>query len=312
MTAMNSFTQRTGVTAFVLQWARQLAGKSNNNGFAMISGRKDNRPARIPRSFRHTHKVLTTQVMDRDVWIISPIHRDSDDLILYLHGGGYVRNLTRSHWQMIQEIGIQSGATLVVPDYPLVPEARCLEGIDFLDELYDNLFQCRESRNIIFMGDEAGGGLALSFAQQLRDRKAKQPTRIILLSPWLDVSLDDPGLLHTATAELAEAFRALQISGQAWAGSLERKDHRVSPIFGDLSNLGTISLFAGTDELFLADARNLRQQLTEQNLPFRYEEFPGRLKDWVNSRDRNGARGALQRIGELASVRFHSVIPAMG
>jgi acetyl esterase/lipase len=62
------------------------------------------------------------------------------------------------------------------------------EAIDFLDELYDNLFQCRESRNIIFMGDEAGGGLALGFAQQLRDRQAKQPSRIILLSPWLDVT----------------------------------------------------------------------------------------------------------------------------
>jgi acetyl esterase/lipase len=312
MTTMNNSTRRTGVTAFVLQWARRLAGKSHSSGSSMISDRNESRPARIPRRFRHTHKVLTTQVSDRDVWIISPIHRDSDDIILYLHGGGYVQNLTRSHWQMIREIGIQSGATLVVPDYPLLPVATCQGGIDFLDELYDNLFQCRESRNIIFMGDEAGGGLALGFAQQLRDRQAKQPSRIILLSPWLDVALDNPGLLHTATAEQAEAIRALQNSGQAWAGSLERKDHRVSPIYGDLSSLGTISLFAGTDELFLADARRLRQQLAEQSLPIRYEEFPGRLKEWVNSRDRNGARGALHRIGELAGVRFHRVIPAMG
>ena len=124
--------------------------------------------------------------------------------------------------------------------------------------------------------------------------------------------MDDPGISHTAAAEQAEAIHELQISGQAWAGSLNRKDNRISPIFGDFSNLGTISLFAGTDELFLADARKLRKQLAEQNLPFRYEEFPGRLKDWVNSRDRNGVSGALQRIGELAGVRFRRVIPAMG
>lgn len=310
MTTMNNFTQRTGLAAFVHQWAQHLAGKSNRS--AMNSGRKENRPARISRAFRQTHKAITTQIRDRDVWIISPIHRDSDDLILYLHGGGYVHNLTRTHWQMIQEIGIQSGATLVVPDYPLLPEATCTEALDFLDELYDNLFQCRESRNIIFMGDEAGGGLTLGFAQQLRDRQAKQPSRIILMSPWLDVSLIEPGLLQAETAQQAEAFRALQITGKAWAGNLDQKDFRVSPIFGDLSNLGTVSLFAGTGERFLSDARILRQRLSDQNLPYRYEEFPGRLKDWVNRQYGSGTRGALQRIGELAGVRFRRVIPAIG
>jgi epsilon-lactone hydrolase len=312
MATMSNSTQRTGLAAFVLQWAQRLAGKNNSSGTDMISDRKEKRPARIPRAFHYTHKVFTTQVRDRDVWIISPIHRDSDDLILYLHGGGYAQSLTRSHWQMIREIGIQSGATLVVPDYPLVPEAACAEAYDFLDELYANLFQCRESRNIIFMGDEAGGGLALGFARQLRDRQAKQPSRIILFSPWLDVTMDKSVLLQTATKEQAEAFHELQISGQAWAGSLERNDYRVSPIFGDLSNLGPITVFAGTDDLFLPDARKLRQLLSVQNLPYRYEEFPGRVKDWINSRDRNGARVALQRIGELARVRFRRVIPAVG
>ncbi len=310
MTNKNNSTQQTGLAALVLQWTQRLAGKRRHSGSGMIPDRKENLPARLPRAFRHTHKVLTTQVRDRDVWIISPIHRDSDDLILYLHGGGYVQNITRDHWKIIREIGIQSGATLVVPDYPLAPEATCPEAFDFLEELYANLFQCREPRNTIFMGDEAGGGLALGFARHLRDRQGKQPSRIILFSPWLDVTRDEPGLRQIYTEKQSAALQELHVSGKAWAGSMDQDDYRVSPLYGDFTGLGAISLFAGKGELFLSDARKLRERLSEQNLSCRYEEFPGRLKDWISSSGRKEARGALQRIGELAAVRFNRVVPA--
>lgn len=41
------------------------------------------------------------------------------------------------------------------------------------------------------MGDSAGGGLALGLALALKTENITQPKDIILLSPWLDVTLSN-------------------------------------------------------------------------------------------------------------------------
>lgn len=47
---------------------------------------------------------------------------------------------------------------------------------------------------LIFMGDSAGGGFALALAQKIRDENDPQPGQIILLSPWLDITLTNPNI----------------------------------------------------------------------------------------------------------------------
>jgi acetyl esterase/lipase len=39
------------------------------------------------------------------------------------------------------------------------------------------------------MGDSSGGGMALALAQKARDAGLQQPRDLVLLSPWLDVTM---------------------------------------------------------------------------------------------------------------------------
>ncbi len=55
----------------------------------------------------------------------------------------------------------------------------------------------------------------------------------------------------------------------------------MSPIYGDFSGLGEISVFMGTNELFVADARRLKQLLKDQRIDFNYFEFTEMFHDWV-------------------------------
>ena len=61
-------------------------------------------------------------------------------------------------------------------------------------KLYNIFLDRYAGKEILFLGDSAGAGLAISFAQYLNEVNLPQPEKIILSSPWLDVSLTNPDI----------------------------------------------------------------------------------------------------------------------
>jgi acetyl esterase/lipase len=45
---------------------------------------------------------------------------------------------------------------------------------------------------VVLVGDSAGGGLALAVALTLRDRGGPQPSHLLLVSPWVDLTTSTP------------------------------------------------------------------------------------------------------------------------
>lgn len=45
------------------------------------------------------------------------------------------------------------------------------------------------------MGDSAGGGLSLAMCQYAGEKNIEQPHKLILISPWLDISLENEKLM---------------------------------------------------------------------------------------------------------------------
>ena len=63
----------------------------------------------------------------------------------------------------------------------------------FLKKLYHDLLnQVADSKQIVVMGDSAGGQIALSFAQLLKEKHIAQPGHIVLISPVLDATMRHP------------------------------------------------------------------------------------------------------------------------
>lgn len=131
------------------------------------------------------------------------------------------------------------------------------------------------------MGDSSGGGLALGFAMQLSKENKPQPHQIILLFPWLDVTMSNKDILEIDKKDKILGIEPLQIAGKAFAGELDLKDYRVSPIYGDFSGLGKISVFVGTHDLFVADCRKLKSLAKTSNISMNYFEYPKMFHGWV-------------------------------
>jgi acetyl esterase/lipase len=194
--------------------------------------------------------------------------------VLYIHGGGYISNIIRQQWNLIEDLITKTNSTIIIPDYKLAPEATYKETYEFILNVYNQILKNHNAEDLIIMGDSAGGGFALGFAMTLRDNNQTQPSQSILLSPWLDISMQNPEIQKVDKYDKMLSIDGLQMAGKLFAGNLDIKDYRVSPIYGDFKNLNKITVFIGTHDLFIADTRKMKATLDSLNIPFNYFEYP--------------------------------------
>ncbi|PSA96647.1 hypothetical protein C6370_04755 [Bacillus atrophaeus] len=112
--------------------------------------------------------------------------------ILYLHGGAYINQPTNVHMTFLDKVASDTNAEITVPIYPKAPVHQFREAFEKVLPIYEELLTKTEPKNIVIMGDSAGGGFSLALSQMLLEKNLLQPGNIILLSPWLDITMKNP------------------------------------------------------------------------------------------------------------------------
>ena len=267
----------------------------------MITNSFAKEPVKPPKSLLRNNNIEINELDGRKVWTISQNANETDVAILYLHGGAYMGNIRKQHWDLIEQLISKTNSTIVVPDYPLAPESNCKETYIFIDVLYSKLITEYPAKRIILMGDSAGGGLAFGFVQQLRNEKKMQPNQIIIFSPWLDVSMNNPDIELIDKEDKILSIRGLRTAGQKYAGNFDLKDYRVSPIYGELAGLCRISIFTGTKDILNADAKVCKQLMKDQQINFNYFEYPKMFHDWVIITSLKESQNVISKVNNLVN-----------
>ena len=131
------------------------------------------------------------------------------------------------------------------------------------------------------MGDSAGGGFALALAQRMKRDEVPQPTKIILLSPWLDITLKNPEIEKIDSIDPFLSVAGLRKAGLSYAGNSDPENFMLSPVYGPLEQLGRISIFIGSRDLLVADARRLNILALEKNISINYREYKDMVHVWM-------------------------------
>lgn len=196
--------------------------------------------------------------------------------VVYFHGGGYVFQAKYEHLAFADRIAAQADCRVVFPVYPLAPKYSFQESYRAVTALYRSLLKDTDPGSIVFMGDSAGGGMALSLAKQLRDASLPLPARLILISPALDITMENPEIDARGLAEIDPMLtHSFLLASQAWAAG-EALDHPyLSPMYGDLTGLPPITLYAGTREMLWPDAQKFCVLAAEQGVKIDYREWEG-------------------------------------
>ncbi|MBR3177870.1 MAG: alpha/beta hydrolase [Clostridia bacterium] len=191
-------------------------------------------------------------------WLNESNH--SEVTILYLHGGAYVHDFSRFHWLFLKKIAKQTDAEIIAPAYHLVPYGTYQEAFELIVPLYQEYRKMYPNRKMVLMGDSAGGGLALALSEYFNKEKISAPDELILLSPWVDVSMNNPSISAYEGRDpwITPSYR---VAGQYWAGDTKISDWRISPIHGELHALKNVTVFYGTEEILWPDMLLLKKQL---------------------------------------------------
>ncbi len=240
-----------------------------------------NEPDAVTKAVKNACDIREETFGDRILWTLSPKRGTSTKAIFYIHGGGYVINMAGMQWNYLAKVVEETKATVMVTNYPLAPQSNAEAAFDYMHKLYKVFLSRYEGKDVLFLGDSAGAGLAIAFAQYLNEVNLPQPKRIILSSPWLDVSLSNPDIQQVIPKDNSLEITSLQKAGKLWAGSLDLKDPKVSPIYGRFDTIAKVSMFMGTAEIFVSDARKLVKKLQKERIPFDYYEYPRMLHCWL-------------------------------
>ena len=174
-----------------------------------------------------------------------------DRVVMYLHGGAYVAQPMIFQWRFATKLAKETGVKVVVPMYPLAPEHTYKDAKTKVTKLYKQLL--KDYKQVVVIGDSAGGGLALALAQSWQGSKIDAPSKLILLSPWLDITLSNKLIPGLDVIDPMLSYKDLRNIGPLWAGELLTTDSFVSPINSDIIPSSKMYIFAGTREIFCPD-----------------------------------------------------------
>ncbi|MFE3292448.1 alpha/beta hydrolase fold domain-containing protein [Rhodococcus sp. NPDC059234] len=273
---MESLASRAVRMRFALRRGGRSAA-ATRRAMAALAARPS--PHRPPRGLCRSVDIrLETSAAGWPVYTLAPHGAPRGlDRVVYLHGGSYFREVTRQHWTLVAGLARRARVEVVLPIYPLAPGATADAVVPAAVDLVEVLGADSGPARLTLSGDSAGGGLALAVAAQLRERTGSAPAHTILISPWLDVAVDDPEIAVLAPHDPWLTPEGLRAAGDAYRGPLAADDPWVSPIRADLDDLGRITVFTGTRDILHADARRLRERMSGAATAFEYHEAPGML-----------------------------------
>jgi acetyl esterase/lipase len=230
--------------------------------------------------FVANHIVEKSYLDGRQILTMKPKSGSSGKYIFYIHGGGYVANIANNAYDTyINKYIDGTGATMVLPDYGLAPYHTFKEGYAFIEKAYMKLVSEVGANNIFLLGDSAGGGFVLGFTQKLKLENKPLPKELILLAPWLDITLVNPDIAKIQDPILN--IESLKEAGLAWAANTDPKFYQLSPIYGNLEGLPPMNIFIGGRDMFLADNIKLRKLMSDKCLPLTFYEYPQMPHVWM-------------------------------
>lgn len=179
-----------------------------------------------------------------------------DQVILYLHGGGFIFETPALHSALLARLCDKTGSCGFMPHYRLAPEHPYPAATEDCLDAYRYLLAAGFSpRAIVIVGDSAGGNLTLVTLLRIRAASLPLPAGAIALSPATDLTGRSDSMQRNAGHDpvFSPGVYAAMIPYYL-PDPLQRGEPWASPLYGDLAGLPPIHLLVGSSELLLDDS----------------------------------------------------------
>ncbi len=186
-------------------------------------------------------------------WFNSTDTKSKDKIIIYLHGGCFVLGSINSHQALVSHFADILGTPILFIEYSLAPENPFPSAINEILKVYQFLLLKNKIQDIIFMGDSAGAGLSMSVISTLNKKNIAKPKQLVMLSPWVDLSVSSNSITRNADTDPILTKEQLQNFTSLYLGNNKLSD--ANPIETIYGNFPPTLLLVGSSEILLDDSK---------------------------------------------------------
>src|SRR5262249_1152931 len=136
-----------------------------------------------------------------------------------------------------------------------------------------------EPRHCAFLGDSAGGGLALALGLRLRDLGEPLPGAIVVISPWTDLAVTGASCRAGESDPMLNSDDLAPIAAQYLAGADARTPY-ASPLYGDPTGLPPTLIQVGSDEILRDDSVRMAERMRQAGCDVTLEVWPRMPHVW--------------------------------
>ncbi|MBU3846350.1 MAG: alpha/beta hydrolase [Candidatus Acinetobacter avistercoris] len=203
---------------------------------------------------------------------------ETTQLIFHIHGGAFFLGSLKTHRAFLSEIALRTQMQVLHIEYPLAPEHKFPDVGEAIYDIYQMLLdQGTQPKDIILSGDSCGANLALALALRLKEENPKLlPSGLILLSPFLDLTLTSESLRYNKKHDALLSIEALEAGIQYYVPKgIDQSQPAISPIFGDLKGLPPILVQVGSKEILMDDAIRFEHKAKQAGVDVHFKLYTG-------------------------------------
>jgi monoterpene epsilon-lactone hydrolase len=199
----------------------------------------------------------------------------TENVLINLHGGGF--NSDSGSFTESIPIANLTHTRVVAVIYRLAPEHPFPAAIDDVITVYRDLLKTHQPTHIAIFGTSAGAILTAEVAVRLKQLNLPQPGALGIFSGFGDYSQHgDSQAMYTGSG-LAGHLEPPSASpeGNEYAGTTDRHDPLLSPIFGDLRGLPPTLFITSTRDQLLSGTTILHRAYLRNGVDARLVVFEG-------------------------------------
>lgn len=231
-------------------------------------------------------------------------------VVVFFHGGGWVRSSVETHDRLAREIALACGAAVISVDYALSPEAVFPQALEECAAVTAWIATNAaglglDGARLALAGDSAGGNLALGTALALRDRGADMVQAIATFYPVCDFDFATPSYGDFAegcflTRDMMRAFWNAYAPGEAL-----RWHPYAAPLKANLAGLPPVLIQLAELDVLFSEGEALHAALLAAGVQSTCETYPGMAHGFIRHTGRIArAREAMKRLGAWLAPRL--------
>jgi acetyl esterase/lipase len=208
-----------------------------------------------------------------EVLLAAPEKISGNNIIFYIHGGGFCFGHARSYQSYTSLLAIETGLRVYSISYRLAPEHPFPAGVDDCFAVYRTLLDKYPGSSISLVGDSAGGSMALITTLRAMEAKIQLPSSVIVHSPGTNFEGTFPSHEKNRATEIVIGWLTHQALQAVYCPGQDLKTPYISPLYGNYAGFPPLFIDADSGEMLADDAKFLAEKARAAGVEVEFQLF---------------------------------------